>query len=735
MFFAALIAAIIFINVLPVNTFATTNAWDTYSEFIPNETPVVKRELRSTWISTVLNLDWPSSDARKIEDDQERIKESKQELITILDKIVEMNMNAVFFQVSPEADAFYKSEIVPWSRYLTGTFGKDPGFDPLSFAISEAHKRNLEFHAWFNPYRVSVDMKSATRESLNIDKSVYKEHPEWIKNSMGRYVVDPGIPEARKWVIDRVIEVVNNYDVDGVHFDDYFYYEKTVGELKDEGTYNKYNNGQFSNIGDFRRNNTYLLVSELSKEIKKTKSWVKFGISPAGIWGNKKDGLSNGSNTEASSTNYNNCFADTRKWVTDEIIDYIAPQIYFSFGYSRAAYGELATWWSNVCQGKNVHLYIGMALYKINDSYDKYFTSNDGIEEFTRQLKFNSVKPEIMGDIMFRVKNLYDEKKQPVVNTMKSLRSTKALVPVMTWKGGSAPTNPVDGKLEIVSDKLKLTWKDNDPNTSYYAIYRFNIHESSNINSEKGAKNLVATVRKSENGVQEFVDTGIYNTEKVFYIVTALDRLHNESGPLTISTEQSEYFWDVGLKHSWAISAIDSLYEKDVVKGVGDGLFSPGVNTKRADFTIMAVKALEFDADFEENFIDVGQDDYYYNSIGVAKELEIVKGMGERFVPEGSITRQDMMVIMFNALKVKGITYEKDDYDYLAKYSDRSQISDYAKDAVEFLTKLEIVQGFDGRLNPNKLATRAEIAVILQNILEKAIPKTSLVFDENTPSD
>lgn len=720
MFIAAFIAVMVSVNILPANTFAA-NAWDAYSNFIPNETPVVKRQLRGTWISTVVNLDWPSADVKKIANDEERIQKSKEELIVILDKVVEMNMNAVFFQVSPEADAFYKSDMVPWSRYLTGTFGKDPGFDPLEFAIEEAHKRNLELHAWFNPYRVSMDMKDATKASLNIEKSVYKEHPEWIKSSMDRFVVDPGIPEARKWVIDRVMEVVRKYDVDGVHFDDYFYYEKTVGELKDEDTFRKYNNGQFSNIGDFRRNNTYLLISELSEEIKKAKPWVKFGVSPAGIWGNKKDGLANGSNTEASSTNYNNCFADTRKWVMDEIIDYIAPQIYFSFGYSRAAYGELATWWSDVCRGKNVHLYIGMALYKVNDSTDKYFTDSNGVPEFTRQLKFNTVKPEIMGDIMFRVGNLYDAKKQPVVNTVKNLRSTKALVPVMSWKGGSAPDTPANGKLELVSDKIKLTWIDNDPDTAYYAIYRFDINENADITSDASARNLIATVRKYADGVQEFIDTGMYDTERVYYVVTALDRLHNESKGLTISTKQSKYFNDVGLKYSWAINAIDSLYEKGVVKGVGESMFNPGINTKRADFTIMAVNALGFEAEFTENFIDVKQDAYYYNSVGIAKELEIVKGTGELFFPEGNITRQDIMVIMLKALEAKGITYENDGIDYLARYSDKDQISDYAKDAAAFLTKLGIVQGSGGKLNPRQFATRAEIAVILQNILDNAV--------------
>lgn len=717
MFWAAIIVAVLAIGVMPQNILAKSNPWDPYLEFLPAYTPVVKRELRGTWISTVANLDWPSVDVRKITNDAERVRKSKEELIAILDTVVQMNMNAVFFQVSPEADAFYQSDIVPWSRYLTGTFGKDPGFDPLAFAIEEAHKRNLEFHAWFNPYRVTVDTKDSTKASLNIKKSVYKEHPEWIKTSMSRFVVDPGIPEARAWVIARVMEVVNKYDVDGVHFDDYFYYEKTVGELNDQDTYQKYNKGQFSNIGDFRRNNTYLLVSELSKEIRKAKSWVKFGISPAGIWGNKKDGLAEGSNTEASSTNYNNCFADTRKWVMDEIIDYIAPQIYFSFGYSRAAYGELATWWSDVCRGKNVHLYIGLALYKINDSTDKYFTSENGVPEFRRQLKFNTSKPEIKGDIMFRTLNLKDSGKQPVVNTMKNdLRSYKALVPVMSWKGGTTPEKPSKGKVEIASNALKLTWEDNDNNTAYYAVYRYNIGETADTALDTSANKLIATVRKAGNGVQEFVDKGSYDKDKVFYVVTSLDRLHNESSGLTISAKHSDYFNDVGISYSWAINAIDTFYKKEVIKGVGDGAFAPGRNTKRGDFTIMTVKALNLKADFTENFRDVKADSYYYNEIGIAKELGIIKGDGEDFNPEGNITRQDMMVIILKALEATGVDIENAGDEHLDKYKDKNEISDYAKAAVSFLTKSGIVTGSGEKVNPLNLATRAEIAVILHKI-------------------
>lgn len=697
---------------------AKTEPWSAYQKFIPEDTPVVKRHLRGAWISTVVNLDWPSADTRKIENPAERISKSKEELVDILDSAVDMNLNAVFFQVSPEGDAFYKSDIVPWSRYLTGTFGKDPGFDPLEFAVEEAHKRNLEIHAWFNPYRVSMNTTDSTISSLKIEKSVYKEHPGWIKTATNRFVVDPGIPEARQWVINRVMEVVENYDVDGVHFDDYFYYEQYEGELKDQDTYNKYNKGQFSNIGDFRRNNTYLLVKELSQKIRGTKPSVKFGISPSGIWGNKSDGHSDGSNTNSSFTNYDKCFADTKKWVEEELIDYIAPQVYFTFANTRAPYGEIGSWWADVCRGKNVHLYIGQAFYKINDDSDQYFKGENAVPELTRQLKFNAVKPEIMGTVMFRFMNFRDSGKQQAVKAIKNdLWSQKALIPVMPWKGGSAPNTPTLGKLDTLSKRVEISWTDNDPDTAYYAIYRFNTGEKADTTSDNSAYKLIATVRKNSQGEQKFVDYEVENADSVYYVVTALDRLHNESEGLAISTNQSKHFPDVGMKYSWAVDAIDMLYKEGVVKGDENGMFNPGVNTKRADFTIMIIRALNLEADFEDNFDDVKQDAYYYEAVGIAKALGIVKGDGRNFNPNSNITREDMMVIVVNALRIAGAKIDKADEQFLENYSDAKSISSYAREGVAILTKEGVVNGFDGKINPKNLATRAEIAVVIAKLL------------------
>lgn len=715
---AAVLTLAILFSAMPVNVIAA--AWDQYSQYIPSTTPVTKSHLRATWISTVVNLDWPSAQTKAITNSSQRIQKTKEELIKLLDTAVENNMNAVFLQVRSASDAFYKSNLVPWSSYLTGTLGKDPGFDPLQFAIEEAHKRNLELHAWFNPYRVSMNTSASTIASLNVNKSVYKEHPEWIKTANNRFVIDPGIPEARKWVEDCVMEVVNNYDIDGVHFDDYFYYEAVTNEMGDDTTYQKYNNGQFTNKADWRRNNTYLLIKELSSKITSAKSWVKFGISPSGIWRNKKSDPA-GSNTTSSYTNYDKCYADTKKWVDEELIDYICPQIYFTYSNPAAPYGELVTWWANLVKNKNVHLYVGQALYKIIEpSYaaDKDFTVENGVPEMTRQIKQNVTMPAVDGSVLFRINNMLSSATQPFVSKLKNdLWSTKTLVPVMPWKGGKAPTTPTSGSIAPVSNGTKITWNDTDSNTTYYAIYRYSSGETIDITSNESAKHLITTVRKSANGVQEFIDSSRTGVNGVLYVVTALDRLHNESTPLVIGN-LSKYFKDVGQNVSWAIDAIDKLYERNIVSGVGNGYFLPKNNCTRGDFILMLVKALNLHSDFTDNFSDVPESSYYYNAIATAKALGITSGTGNnKFEPKSNITRQDMMVLVYKAMIAAGIQQDSADVSELNKFSDSSQISNYAKEAIATLVKNGYISGYANKINPHGLTTRAEIAAVLAKLI------------------
>ncbi len=714
---AVLVFAVISFSV-PLNAFAA--AWDPYMQYIPSNTPVTKSQLRATWISTVVNLDWPTAKTKAIVNDAQRIQKTKEELISLLDKAVATNMNAVFLQVRGASDSFYKSELVPWSSYLTGTFGKDPGFDPLEFAIEEAHKRNLELHAWFNPYRVSMNTSDSTIASLNVPKSVYKEHPEWIKTANSRFVIDPGIPEARQWVEACVMEVVNNYDIDGIHFDDYFYYEAITNEMGDDTTYQKYNNGQFANKADWRRNNTYLLIKELSAKIYSAKSWVKFGVSPSAIWRNKKD-VPSGSNTTSSYTNYDKCYADTKKWVDEEIIDYICPQIYFTYANTAAPYGELVTWWSNAVKGKNVHLYIGQALYRINEgssTNDTDFSIDNGVPEMTRQIKQITTMPNVNGSVMFRVNYLFERATQPFVSKLQNdLWSTKALVPVMSWKGGKAPVIPKSGSISAVSKGTSLTWSDNDSSTTYFAIYRYSNSETINVSSNESARKLITTVRKTSNGAQQYIDTSRSDPNGVVYAVTALDRLHNESDALKISYK-SKYFKDVGQNVAWAIDHIDKLYENNIISGDGKGNFLPSNNSIRGDFMLMLMRTLNLESGFNDNFSDVPENSYYYNAIGTAKALGITSGTGQgSFQPKSYISRQDMMVQVYKALKIAGVPLETANVSELNKYSDAAQISDYAKEAIASLTKNGYVSGSENKINPKGLTTRAEIAAVLAKLI------------------
>lgn len=705
---------------LPFQAFAA--AWDPYLQYIPAFTPVTKSHLRGAWISTVVNLDWPSSGTKSITDTALRIQKSKEELIRLLDKAAALNMNAVFLQVRSTGDAIYKSDLVPWSRYLTGTFGKDPGFDPLQFAIEEAHKRNMELHAWFNPYRVSMDASDATKASLDIPKSVYREHPDWIRTANNRFVVDPGIPEARKWVEACVMEVVDKYDIDGVHFDDYFYYEAVNNEMGDDATFQKYNIGQFVKKADWRRNNTYLLVKELSSRIKAVKPWVKFGISPSAIWRNKKDDPA-GSNTNSSYTNYDKCYADTKKWVDEELIDYICPQIYFTYANPAAPYGELVSWWSNAVRGKNVHLYIGQALYRINEgtsTNDKDFSIDNGIPEVTRQIKHNIVQPEVKGSVMFRMNNFFEAPKQAVTSgLLNDLWSAKVLVPVMRWKGGRAPAVPAGGTVGQDSAGIKLTWTDNDTETAYYAIYRYSSSEAIDINSDASANKLIATVRRTTQGLQQYTDSSGTGINGVVYVVTALDRLHNQSSGLSLSY-RSKYFTDVGQNVYWAIDPIDRLYEKGIVAGVGQNSFMPLNNSKRGDFILMLMKATDLQAEAGSNFTDVPAGSYYFNAIGTAKALGITSGTGNGFFdPKATVSRQDMLVQVYKAAITAGIPLAAADTDQLDRFADSSLISGYAREALEVMVKNGIVSGSGTKLNPRAMATRAEIAVILSKLLQK----------------
>ena len=317
-----------------------------------SNTPKVISEMRGVWVASVYNLDYPTN--------QTTNKELlKQEAIKILDNVSDLGLTSVFLQVRPTADALYDSDIFPWSRFLTGKNGRAPedNFDPLKFWIEEAHKRNLELHAWVNPYRITKNGDEEYKEISN--ESPAKKYSNYVvKYSDGNYYFNPGEPYVRKLVVDGIAEIINNYEIDGIHMDDYFY---PGTNFNDADTFTKYGE-EFNNVDDWRRNNVDLLIKEIANKVDELDSSIEFGISPAGIWANKRTNEL-GSNTKGTESYYQH-YADTRKWALEEWIDYIVPQIYWEVGHSTADYEELVNWWSNTLKDSQTDLYIGLADYK-----------------------------------------------------------------------------------------------------------------------------------------------------------------------------------------------------------------------------------------------------------------------------------------------------------------------------------------------------------------------------------
>ena len=352
----------------------------------------VAKNMKGVWVASVYNLDYPTSPTKDV-------VALKKEATDILDNVKDMGINTVFLQVRPCADALYKSKIFPWSKYLTGKNGVAPNnnFDPLKFWVTEAHKRGIELHAWINPYRITKNGEE-DYNALSINSPAKKYSDCVVKYTDGNYYFDPAYPEVRELVVQGILEIINNYEIDGIHLDDYFY---PGTDFDDEKSYKKYGK-DYSNIGDFRRHNVDLLIEKLHKEIKAQNKNILFGISPSGIWANKKNN-SLGSDTNGGESYYKQ-YADTRKWVKKEWIDYIAPQLYWSIGYNIADYDVLVKWWSNVVKNTKTLLYIGMADYRTETS-DKNNVWYEG-KEIQKQLNMNKTVSNVSGEIHYRYSSL-----------------------------------------------------------------------------------------------------------------------------------------------------------------------------------------------------------------------------------------------------------------------------------------------------------------------------------------
>lgn len=350
-------------------------------------------EMRGLWVATVYNLDYPT----KATTDADQLKAYADQ---ILDDAQSIGINAIFLQVRPSGDALYPSEIYPWSAYLTGEQGlaPDDNFDPLEYWIEEAHARGIQLHAWVNPYRVTKT--AAEIEGLTADNPAV-ENPDWTFTAGGAMYLDPAVPEVRQLVINGVIEIIQNYDVDGIHLDDYFYPTET---FDDSESYAKYGSG-FDDIEEWRRYNIDLLVENLAWAIEAVDSSCEFGISPAGVWASDTQ-HEDGSATTTTFSSYFQHYADTKSWVEKGWLDYIAPQIYWEIGHSTADFEALFDWWVDLCKTSSTDLYIGMADYKSSNVDSGTWAGTDELE---RQLDMIADSGNVQGTIHYRYAMMFDD--------------------------------------------------------------------------------------------------------------------------------------------------------------------------------------------------------------------------------------------------------------------------------------------------------------------------------------
>jgi len=487
-----------------------------------------KRELRGMWIATVENIDWPNQRGQAPE-------QYRRDYRRLLDAGQRAGLNAVFVQIRPASDAFYKSDLEPWSKWLTGVQGRAPagGDDPLPFLITEAHRRGMEFHAWFNPYRATMD--SVTRRLAATHP--YRQHPEWFLRYSGQLLYNPGLPAVREHITRVILDVVRRYDIDAVHFDDYFYpYPEPNQVFHDEAAFRDFNPDGIAKLADWRRNNVNVLIRDLHDSIRAAKRWVKFGISPFGVWMNKSKDFPQGSDTRAGQPSYANLYADTRLWLEKGWIDYIVPQLYWSTNFRLCPYPVLVNWWAD--NRFDRHLYIGHGTYRMLES-TRSDTTWRNPRELPRQIRLNrSYDGEVAGSVFFSAKSVLTNPLKTTDSLRLNLFQYPALVPPMPWMDAEPPLPVANLTLRRLSHFVTLNWQpgaaaaDGDV-ACYYVLYRFEANERPTPNDPT---RILALPRPAPGFPATFVDTTAVPGQAYAYFVTAVDRLHNESRPMRVIT-------------------------------------------------------------------------------------------------------------------------------------------------------------------------------------------------------
>lgn len=468
-----------------------------------------KREFRGAWIQCV-NGQFLGMSTQKM---QETLRYQ-------LDELQKDGCNAIIFQVRPECDALYESSIEPWSRFLTGEQGKAPSpyWDPLQWMITECHKRGMELHAWINPFRAKT--KNTTRLAKN---HVAIKHPEAIFSYDGLFILNPALQENRTFICKVVEDIITRYDVDGLHIDDYFYPYPVAGQqIPDYEYFKMYSNG-IKDINDWRRYNVNQFIKELYTSIKNVKPWVKFGVSPFGIYRNKKSDPVNGSNTNGLQ-NYDDLYADVLLWVNNGWIDYCVPQIYWEIGNKAADYDTLIRWWDRYTTKRP--LYIGEDIERTAKFADR---NNPQKNQMDAKYALHSQMKNVKGTVLWYAKAAVDNTGNYGTNLRNNYWRYPALQPLMPFIDSKAPKKVKSVKPVWTSDGYILFW--NKPKgkgwkdeAHQYVVYRFAKGESINLNKTSAIQAITSDCYfplPYSDGKQQFT-----------YVVTALDRMSNESAPV-----------------------------------------------------------------------------------------------------------------------------------------------------------------------------------------------------------
>ncbi len=541
-----------------------------------------KHEMRGIWVATVVNLDWPVRGASPAA--------QQQALLTMFDKLQKAGFNAVFFQIRSESDAMYPSPTEPWSYYLTGTQGlpPNPTWDPLAFAIEEAHKRGMELHAWINPYRVIRSISATYPKAFN---HLSVQRPTWMLPIKNILLLNPGIPEARRYLVDLLTDLVKRYDIDGLHYDDYFYpYEGITNE--DQNTYVLYGGGLSLNA--WREDNINRFVRELGTAVLEIKPWLKYGISPFGIW---RSGVPQGiTGLSGADVTYGNAV----RWLQEKWIDYLSPQLYWAFGGNQD-FAKLSLWWKTQMNGR--HLYPGLAAYRAEPSMTAA-TSLFTPSEIPRQIRFLR-QNDVPGALHFRAANITATSTQGLPDSLRNdLYKRPAITPVMTWKDTNAPAMPQQMEILQVAGGSTLRWVQPAPtgkqsSPRFFAIYRIQSDTLPDWSQLTKTSDYLLAVTAS----MEYTDLTGPSLPPYRYAVTTISRNGVESPPAFPSTPtairektplpfrfiqifpnpfETELFIRFNLERSMRISVrITDIQGREIANPVNNEPFPAGMNEVR----------------------------------------------------------------------------------------------------------------------------------------------------------